>query len=335
MPSELEPAFRASVPRVATSGVMELNFALFIVECLLQPPAYRRYECVPWANAALGSRQDLLERVAAFWGDGHNEWSETLILAHRGGMLFDESPEGFIAHIDDLLALPGEVPPLPSEPPGVREILAARIARLQESPELRRDYARLLGDIWDALAPAWREEGLPIVRQRAGRIEQQLAGGADPRTLLPRHHFVFRERHAPGFQAALEHGEAVFVPLALAGAGAAYFALPGATLVAFGPDAGTGGAAHRQAMEAAAARFKVLSDPTRLSILDHLSYDEHTITDLARALGVSQPTVSVHVKALREGGLVEALREDGRTVYRASPERTREFVESTLAEMSR
>lgn len=333
MPAEFEPALAASGPNVAISGVIELNFALFTAECLRQPPRYGSYPCAAWAHAALSSRPDLLDRVGGFWGDSHAEWAEILILAHRGGMLFAESPAAFLESLDRLIMLTPDVPPLPSESPGVRETIATRVGRLRSSPETRSRYEEILREVWNLIEPGWRKEGLPAVRQRAARLEQQLAAGADLRGLLPRHHFVLRERHAPEFQAALERGEVTLVPLAVAGAGVAYFVLPGAVIVAFGPDAGAGSAKHRVAMERAAARFKVLSDPTRLSILDQVSYDDHTITDLARQLEVSQPTVSVHMKALREAGLVEPHREDGRTTYRAAPARTREFIEQALAEM--
>lgn len=319
-------------PRVAVSGVVELNFALFTAQCLRWPPAYRSYACAPWALAALESRPDILDRVVQFWGDDHAEWAETLIFAHRGGMHLDESPDAFLASLDELIMRTPEVPPLSSESPEVRELLAARVGRLRESQELRRQYEGVLREVWSLLEPAWRKDGLPSARQRAARLEQQLTAGAEVRAVLPRHHFVLRERHASEFQAAVERGEAVLVPMSVSGAGVAYFALPGAVIVAFGSEAGAGSAGHRAAMERAAGRFKVLSDPTRLSILDHLSYDDHTITDLARSLDISQPTVSVHVKALREAGLVEPRREDGRTLYRASPARTREFVEKTLDE---
>lgn len=335
MPVELEPAPLTHGPRVAVSGVMELNFALFTVECLTRPPRYGAYPCAPWAQSALTSDPGTLNRVAAFWGDGHAEWAESLILAHRGGMLLDESPDAFLENLDRLIMLTPDVPPLPSESPEVRDLLVARIARLRDSQDLRRQYAGLLRDVWNLVEPGWRKEGLPGARQRAARLEQQLAGGADVRTLLPGHHFVMRERHAAEFRAAEERGEAVLVPLAVSGAGVAYFVLPGIAIVAFGPESGAGSAKHRASMERAAARFKVLSDATRLAILDQVSYDDHTITDLAQSLEVSQPTVSVHMKALREAGLVEAHREDGRTTYRAAPARTREYVNEALEELGR
>jgi ArsR family transcriptional regulator len=68
-----------------------------------------------------------------------------------------------------------------------------------------------------------------------------------------------------------------------------------------GPDA-------RARTEQMARRLRALSDPTRLAILDHLGRGASSVTEIARAFGLSQPTVSTHVKHLREAGLVSAER---------------------------
>ncbi len=54
-----------------------------------------------------------------------------------------------------------------------------------------------------------------------------------------------------------------------------------------------------------AARLKALSDPTRLRLFNLIANaDEACTCDLTEPLGVSQPTVSHHLKALTEAGLV-------------------------------
>lgn len=55
-----------------------------------------------------------------------------------------------------------------------------------------------------------------------------------------------------------------------------------------------------------AAVFKLLGDPTRLRLLSLLAAapDEVCVCDLPERLGVKQPTVSHHLKALHEVGLV-------------------------------
>lgn len=65
-----------------------------------------------------------------------------------------------------------------------------------------------------------------------------------------------------------------------------------------------------------ASWFGVLSDPTRLRLLSLISATGEACAacDLVEPLGVSQPTVSHHLKVLREAGFVES-RKDGRWVY--------------------
>jgi DNA-binding transcriptional ArsR family regulator len=62
--------------------------------------------------------------------------------------------------------------------------------------------------------------------------------------------------------------------------------------------------------------FTVLAEPTRRRILDSLREDERSVGDLVRRLGVSQPTVSKHLKVLRAGGFVSSRTEAQRRIYR-------------------
>jgi len=52
-----------------------------------------------------------------------------------------------------------------------------------------------------------------------------------------------------------------------------------------------------------------LADPTRILILYALSERMYTVNDLASELGVLQPTVSRHLKVLRDRNLVSATRQ--------------------------
>ena len=75
-----------------------------------------------------------------------------------------------------------------------------------------------------------------------------------------------------------------------------------------------------EAAEALAARFKALSDPARVAIVNCLAGAEDVCVCEFR-LGLSQPTVSHHLKVLREAGLIEVARKRGTWVhYRLVPE---------------
>src|ERR687885_758234 len=76
-----------------------------------------------------------------------------------------------------------------------------------------------------------------------------------------------------------------------------------------------------EAAEALAARFKALSDPARVAIVNRLARaDEVCVCDLTETFELSQPTISHHLKLLRDAGLVEASRRGTWSYYRLVPE---------------
>jgi len=72
------------------------------------------------------------------------------------------------------------------------------------------------------------------------------------------------------------------------------------------------------------AVFEVLAEDNRRRILDLLVDEERAVGDLVDRLSLSQPTVSKHLKVLREAGLVEARTDAQRRVYRIRSEPLRE-----------
>ena len=72
---------------------------------------------------------------------------------------------------------------------------------------------------------------------------------------------------------------------------------------------------------AVAPMFKALGDPVRLRLMSMIaSVDEACVCDLTDAFDVSAPTISHHLKVLREAGLVEGERRGTWVWYRARPE---------------
>ena len=73
--------------------------------------------------------------------------------------------------------------------------------------------------------------------------------------------------------------------------------------------------------ESLSARFKALADPTRLAIVNRLaSRDEACVCEFS-SLGLSQPTISHHLRVLREAGLIEVSRKRKTfSFYRLVPE---------------
>jgi ArsR family transcriptional regulator, arsenate/arsenite/antimonite-responsive transcriptional repressor len=77
----------------------------------------------------------------------------------------------------------------------------------------------------------------------------------------------------------------------------------------------------RAAATELAEMFGALSDPTRVAIINHLSAAaEVCVCDLNACFELSQPTISHHLRILRDAGLVEAERRGTWSYYRLVPE---------------
>jgi DNA-binding transcriptional ArsR family regulator len=75
--------------------------------------------------------------------------------------------------------------------------------------------------------------------------------------------------------------------------------------------------------------FNAIAEPRRRDILDYLAPRERPVGDIGIALGLAQPSVSKHLRVLRDVGLVE-VRRDGRQVfYRTNAEGIRPLHEWT------
>lgn len=66
--------------------------------------------------------------------------------------------------------------------------------------------------------------------------------------------------------------------------------------------------------------FAILAEPHRRAILTLLADGERSVGDLESALKLSQPSVSKHLRVLRDAGFVEATIDAQRRVYRLRPE---------------
>ena len=67
--------------------------------------------------------------------------------------------------------------------------------------------------------------------------------------------------------------------------------------------------------------FKALADPTRVAIVNRLAAaPEVCVCDLTATFALSQPTISHHLRLLRQAGLVEAERRGTWAYYRLVPD---------------
>jgi ArsR family transcriptional regulator len=76
-----------------------------------------------------------------------------------------------------------------------------------------------------------------------------------------------------------------------------------------------------------ARRLKALAHPIRLGMMQRLAAEpEICACDLGEAFAVSQPTVSEHLRVLREAGLVRTRRQGTSICYAAVPEALTELA---------
>jgi DNA-binding transcriptional ArsR family regulator len=65
--------------------------------------------------------------------------------------------------------------------------------------------------------------------------------------------------------------------------------------------------------------FEIIAEPNRRAILSLLALSQQSVGEIERQLGMPQPTVSKHLRVLREAGFVESTVDAQRRLYRLKP----------------
>ena len=73
--------------------------------------------------------------------------------------------------------------------------------------------------------------------------------------------------------------------------------------------------------------FNAVAEPSRRDILLFLAHRERPVEEIVAALGMHQPSVSKHLRVLREVGLVQARRDGRRRLYRTNAAALRPLYE--------
>src|SRR6187549_1536396 len=71
--------------------------------------------------------------------------------------------------------------------------------------------------------------------------------------------------------------------------------------------------------------FDIIAEPNRRAILGLLVSSQQSVGEIERRLDMSQPTVSKHLRVLREAGFVESTVDAQRRLYRLNPEPLQEL----------
>jgi DNA-binding transcriptional ArsR family regulator len=293
---------------VYPSLAVDLSWAAFGVAAEKWRAKHPEVAAIFNADSALGSR------VLQFWGPPHFAAELHVWAWHAGALAVTEPDELWDALEASGASLPTDLA-LRTEPQEDRGPLRTRMEQLRDSPRLRQSYLTLMRDVWNALGDMWVEghassavaaENLSREIARSPRWTEQIEVNCTETAELI-------DRLGLG---SFPH--VTIVPSFLFGSGM-FFDLPDTLLV--GADAPRGAVAARARTTALAGRLKTLADPTRLALLHHLAAGPRAVGELARDFGLSQPTVSSHVKQLREAGLINADRRGNRlelTVDRAA-----------------
>ena len=78
-------------------------------------------------------------------------------------------------------------------------------------------------------------------------------------------------------------------------------------------------------LESVESVFEIIAEPNRRAILSLLVSSEQSVGEIERQLRMSQPTVSKHLRVLRDGGFVESTVDAQRRLYRLKPDALQEL----------
>jgi DNA-binding transcriptional ArsR family regulator len=283
---------------------------------------------------ARGLRSRLMERAKQLWGDGLAGCPELVPLAHLAGCLLDDRIEPLFGSLQA-----GRIPSateleLLTESTEDRKAIVKRLGRLRRDAVLRGAYRALLVDAWQPAATTWAENGRAAVRDASAIWKARLNAGSTIEELVPPRHPLTRADEFGYEDLFLQRDEFVVSPL--------YFCMSGGHAVDLGSYVHVGVPASdllpvRKVRDAAfvAYRLRVLSEASRVHILIQLLSAPSGVMEIARGLHLSQPTVSGHLKILREAGLVQPRRLGGRTVFAGSRKRIERLLEDARATIAR
>lgn len=330
-----------STPKVETPSVeampsptLELAYAYYVLN---RPDSQQKRLEMPWLGLLYEQHAGLVERVRSFWPEAERDHVgfDLFWLVADLGYARDPSPQRLL---DDLARLPGRfVKHLEAQR---RKVLAEcagdetrqkkeskkfqgpldRFSQLKQGKEVRR-YAQMLSDLWAVLEPLWLGEGLEEARRASELFEAKYRHSGDVLEALPPHHFVQFEAGAEEIRASQKKGSLVVVPLYFALGGGFNFDMADTHYIGYGIQSERFYEELSAQVEATAAHMKALADPTRLMLLTLIARYESfamTVSDLAKQLGVSQPTASGHLKQLKEAGLIGFEKHGNKTLHRVN-----------------
>jgi len=313
--------------RVAPSATLDLLYAVHHLGRSQRRPD----DAAAWASDVRARRPELAESAAqaVASGEARAPLMAAFGLALDEGYVADATPERFLADLPARARALHDASDADAHALLSEELLA--FVRREDPDAWAREVVALLGALWQEVAAYWSAEGRPLAERAAHEVERRLAEHGDVVRALPSHHFAQFEALAAKLRTQAARGPLFIVPLALASGGGFHLESSRAAALGFGLQAEDVHARTEAQVGHVARRAKALSDPTRLMLLSLLARyptTQLTVGDLARQLGVSQPTVSGHLKTLREAGLVQVERQGNRSLPALERNAVRELLDA-------
>lgn len=283
----------------------------------------------PTLAAIYEGNPELHASVRGIWGPdvatSCGGFMELMVLAHRGGHLLSDDADALLDDLERLCTLTYDATDLPmvTESDEDRRVVLLRIERLSSSAEFRARYVAVVRAMWEAVRGDWERFGRGAVTDAVETRRRALAKGTDWHEVARWDGCDFGDLLEESVAMLGPDDELAVVPAFFTHNGL-LFDLPGVLVAGVRTD--TTGVQARARTEALARRLKAISDPTRLAILDALRQGPRTITELAATFSLAQPTVSNHVRILRDAGLVDDERDGTRRNLVVRPDAAEDLV---------
>lgn len=275
-------------------------------------------------------RPSVRERFASLWDDSVGGCPELLVAACSANRLEDDARQ-LLAWLSTRPKDPSRRHDLLSEPASHRRYIRRRLDLLRSDIQIRRLYRDILAEVWQIAGRAWERRGRAVAVKATAEWNRRLASvrtASDVIKLMP-------PRHPLNSRDLLRRRRRfVLVPI--------YFCMSGGIVSDIGDRLLIGVPASaldpvRRVRDAAyvADRARILAEPTRVHILIHVMTTPSGVMEISRALRVSQPAVSEHVRVLAAAGLISKQMRGSRTVYSASLQRIERIFEDARGTLTR
>lgn len=324
--------------------VLELTYAYYYLLTHAERSSRGKKSDLFWVDQLRSEEPELHRELLTFWDDRSAKHCgyDLFVLSGELGYARDEEAERFLGDLPELPArLLLRFEDMAKESKGAREAgkrpnheHAAFRSRLEQlrDPERAEAYRDLLARFWRRLEPHWLREGRAVVEEAVQVFREAFERSGDVLEALPPHHFTQFEVSAGQIRTSQEKGRILVTPLYFAAGGGFNFEFSQSHFIGYGLRTESLFEDSSARITELAGRFKAFSDPTRLMLLAFIARWHRlplTVGDLAVQLGVSQPTVSGHLKILREAGYITLEKKGNRSFHQIDAE----AVRAALADM--